>query len=303
MHFDNDNIVTVIVLILFVLGFGTFLVYAHKEIAKSNKAIEGIDGVEMFVDEYQRYGQAYNVAMNNLVPTEFDVYLINLDRNKDRLEKFTRFYSKTDLQNVKSFKRVTAVDGRTLDVRKFVSAQAWKELQDVSWYGYRTRHNQLTPGAVGCYLSHLKVYKMIRNAPHEYGIVFEDDVKFVKPDVYRQIRHTLSIVPSTWDILLLGCVCHVCNKHETYQDLKHFFLMHAYVIKKSSAIKILNYLEHQPIRQQIDSELSTLASGGKLQILCVNRWIVAQDNMTNVTTIQTPLKVLKGVNPFDIPQV
>lgn len=258
---------------------------------------------ESFLDsgEYRPYSSAYVSPLYNLVPCDFNVYLINLARNRDRLLRFKKYYSQTDLSKVKDFIRIDAVDGSKINPRMYVSASGWSDIQDVTWYGYRTKHNQLTVGAVGCYLSHIHVYKQIRSSDANYGIVFEDDVRFIKQDVYRQIRNAISNLPSDWDMLLLGCVCHVCDKHPTYQELKHFFLLHAYIIKKSGAIKVLDHLEGKPIRQQIDSELSTLASNNKIKILCMNRWIVSQDNKENTTTIQTPMKFVKGVNPFEIP--
>jgi GR25 family glycosyltransferase involved in LPS biosynthesis len=237
----------------------------------------------------------------NLAPNDFDVYLINLDRKPDRLNRFTKYYNNTDLEKVKSFTRIAAVDGKLIDVRNHVSAQGWKEIQDVEWYGYRTKHNQLTLGAVGCYLSHVNAMKALRDSNHNYAIIFEDDVRFVHNDTYKILRISMNFIPNDWDILLLGCVCHVCNRYERYQDLKHFFLMHAYVLKRSGALKILEMIENKPIRQQIDSELSTLASLDKIKVACLNRAIVVQDSSQNVTTIQTPLRVIKGINPYEIP--
>lgn len=232
---------------------------------------------------------------------KFGVYLINLERKPDRLARFKRGYSQTDLGKMKQFQRVDAVDGKKIDIRHHVSSQAWKEIQDIEWYGYRIRHNQLTVGAVGCYLSHLKVYDHIRKSPGDYGIVFEDDVKFATPNLYQQISYYMDLLPNTWDIMLLGCVCLVCKKHQRYQDMQHFFLMHAYVIKRSSAEKILADLEYMPIRQQIDSEFSTMVFANKLKVFCLNKPLVIQDSANNATTIQVPLKVMKGINPYDIP--
>lgn len=232
---------------------------------------------------------------------KFAVYLINLERKPDRLARFQRAYNQTDLSKLKPFTRIDAVDGKKIDIRHHVSSQAWKEIQDIEWYGYRIRHNQLTVGAVGCYLSHLKVYEALRRSTYDYGIIFEDDVRFVTPHLYQQIAYYIDLLPNSWDIMLLGCVCLVCNKHQKYQDMKHFFLLHAYIIKRSSAEKILAELEYMPIRQQIDSELSTMVFANKVKVFCLNKHLVVQDSANNTTTIQVPLKVIEGVNPYDIP--
>jgi GR25 family glycosyltransferase involved in LPS biosynthesis len=253
-------------------------------------------------EHFEENYQTLTLTANLILPVDkFAVYLINLERKPDRLARFQRAYAQTDLSKLKPFTRIDAVDGKKIDIRHHVSSQAWKEIQDIEWFGYRIRHNQLTVGAVGCYLSHLKVYEALRRSTYDYAIIFEDDVRFVTPNLYQQIAYNIELLPNTWDIMLLGCVCLVCNNHQKYQDMKHFFLMHAYVIKRSSAEKLLAELEYMPIRQQIDSELSTMVFANKLKVFCLNKHLVVQDSANNTTTIQVPLKVIEGVNPYDIP--
>jgi GR25 family glycosyltransferase involved in LPS biosynthesis len=252
-------------------------------------------------EHYEEYLEIIPTVSLTLPLDKFGVYLINLKRKPDRLARFKHSYGQTDLGKLKQFQRIEAVDGKTIDIRHHVSSQAWKEIQDIETFGYRIRHNQLTVGAVGCYLSHLQVFDNLRKSSNDYAIVFEDDVKFVTPNLYQQIVYYMDLLPNTWDIMLLGCVCLVCKKHSRYQDLQHFFLMHAYVVKRSSAEKILAELEYMPIRQQIDSELSTMVFANKLKVYCLNKHLVIQDSANNATTIQVPLKVIKGINPYDIP--
>lgn len=244
--------------------------------------------------------EPWGETMYDLMPHNFNVFLINLDSKKKRLENFISAYKKTDLFTVKNMERISAVNGRELSINDLVSDKGRFDINMVEKKGYRIRHNQLTRGAVGCYMSHMNIYKMMRDRKEQYAIIFEDDVKFNKSDIYREVRKRLAKIPDDWDMFLLGCICQVCKKNTGYQDIQHFFLMHAYVIKQSGAIKILNELEFMPIRQQIDSELSVMAINNKLKIYCSNTFLVAQDSKINATSIQTPMKYIQGINPYDL---
>jgi len=252
------------------------------------------------VETYADFMEAWGSSLYSLLPSDFNVYLINLATKKDRLDNFIDAYKRTDLFSVKSFERVNAINGRELDLTRYLSKEGLRDIHMIEQRGYRIKHNQLTRGAVGCYLSHMNIYKMIRDRPEPFGIVFEDDIKFGKRDVYRRLRLAMARIPDDWDILLLGCVCHVCKSHVDYKELEHFFLLHAYVVRKSGAVKILNELEFMPIRQQIDSELSVMAINKKIKIYCLSQSLVWQDPKINKTTIQTPMKMLNGVNPYSL---
>lgn len=253
------------------------------------------------VESYADYiADPWDGPMYNLLPKDFNVFLINLDTKKDRLDNFINAYKKTDFVSIKQFERVAAVNGRALALEQYVAEKGLIDIEIIEERGFRVKHNQLTRGAVGCYLSHMNVYKMIRSRPEPYGIIFEDDVKFMGRDIYRSLRSLLAQIPDDWDMLLMGCQCHVCRVHEHHKDLEHFFLTHAYIIKKEGAIRILNELEFLPMRQQIDSELSVLATQKKIKIYCLKNQLVLQDSSVNATSIQTPMRVVSGVNPYSL---
>lgn len=231
-----------------------------------------------------------------LTPQTTHVYLINMKRNPDRLMRFNDQYNNTDLNNV-PITRIEGVDGRKLDLNKYVTERAKMEILDAERTGYRTRHYELTRGAVGCYLSHMEVYKTILSGNEEYGIIFEDDARLLRKDMLKSINIAVKALPKDWDILLLGCVCFVCGKYTAYYDVNRFFLLHGYIVKRSSIPKILNFIENDPIEQQIDAKFSDLAGDGLLKIYCLRNKLATQWNMG--TTIQTPVKEMHGVNPFE----
>ena len=209
---------------------------------------------------------------------------------------FIEKYKASDLKGIQ-FNRFNGIDGTKLDIDKFVTEKAANEIQVATDSGFRTKHYQLTKGGVGCYLSHLNLYKQIATGDKPYGIIFEDDA-VVATDVLEKLNKNLESIPSNWDIVLLGCFCIVCDKYSNYYNIERFFNLHGYVIKKDSAKYIYEKLDKQLIQQQIDAELSDMVSKGKLKIYCLKEQIAKQGYIFD-TTIQVPVKLVQGVNPYE----
>lgn len=99
------------------------------------------------------------------------VYVVNLDRRPDRWAEVTETLAKAGFTHIE---RVSAVDGKRIDtdhLKKLVHASVYPALGQV-----RQRHEDIgSLGAVGCYLSHYKVWSLIaeRNEP---ALVVEDDL-------------------------------------------------------------------------------------------------------------------------------
>ena len=99
------------------------------------------------------------------------VYVLNLDRRPDRWETASKTLKRAGFTNVE---RVPAIDGKLIDsqqLKKLVSPSVYSTLGKV-----RKNHEDLgSVGAVGCYLSHYKVWNQIIES-NEPAIVVEDDV-------------------------------------------------------------------------------------------------------------------------------
>ena len=232
-----------------------------------------------------------------LVHGNINVYLINMRKNMDRYKRFRETFAKSDLKDV-VFTRIEGVNGRALDLRKYMKPSVYKDLLESEKNGYRKHHYQLTRGAVGCYLAHMNCYYAIRQQAADYALIMEDDVRIMKPEsLFQDIQEMAEQIPTDWDILLLGCVCFVCGKFRKYYDVNRYFLMHGYLIKKTSAEKIIHLLEKEPIDQQIDAKFSDLAEKELLKIYCLRDKLTVQWDMG--TNVQIPVKNIQGINPFD----
>ncbi len=111
-------------------------------------------------------------------------YLINLERSKDRLSWFMK--QSRDLCIV--VERVDAVDGCRLEN---------DEIERVT----KTCSGlyQVEVGAIGCYLSHRKVWEIIAAQEDEWAFVCEDDLRFSQ--IFPSFLSDTKWIPSDADIV------------------------------------------------------------------------------------------------------
>jgi GR25 family glycosyltransferase involved in LPS biosynthesis len=236
---------------------------------------------------------AYNIQ--SYTASQYDIYLINLKRRPDRYKQFMKYYTASELQNDPLIK-FNAIDGSLLDVNNIpLTDLARNELKQLDNSGFRTKHYQLTKGAIGCYLSHVKLWEHILKTNTEYALVFEDDAKIPKR-IKKIIDKQLKYIPSDWDIILFGHMCTECIAYKNYYSVNRFMLTHCYLIKRTAIIKIMETNTLFPISQQIDSHLSELTS--ILNIYATNDAANKVKQFSSRTDIQAPLydKNSKHVN-------
>jgi len=228
-----------------------------------------------------------------MTKSKFDkTYLINLERRPDRLERFMKTYRESDMKNI-SLSKINGVDGSEIDINKVPLSEVAKgELKQIETTGFRSKHYQLTRGAIGCYLSHVKVWKDIIENEHAHGLIFEDDVN-LPVDINEQIHKSMKDVPKDWDIILFGFHCKDCQNMNNYRKVKRFILLHCYAISNTAVVKILKTKSLFPIQQQIDSYLSEL-SEDILNIYTVKNPIIHQNGSR--TDIQMPIIKAKNVD-------
>ena len=92
------------------------------------------------------------------------IFVINLDGSTERLSKVEQELQKIGV----SFERVSAVDGRIMTESERLQHYS-PELNASNYY------KALTPGEIGCYLSHRKVWQLIVERALPAAIILEDD--------------------------------------------------------------------------------------------------------------------------------
>jgi len=223
-----------------------------------------------------------NININNIQPPnttntlscdDYDCYLINLEKNAERLSVFSSYYKESDL-NKNNFIKIKAIYGRDIDYASFISPDV--ELN-------------MTPGMVGCFLSHLHVYNEIKKSTKDYALIFEDDARMIRDIQASTINNIKNIIPNDWDIILLGYdVSHPLNhdiiRYDNYIKVYGFYGTHAYLITKAGAAKMLNLVKI-PFTNQIDYVMGELCKLGLLNVYGVPAPVAWQE--ARFTDVQT----------------
>jgi GR25 family glycosyltransferase involved in LPS biosynthesis len=209
---------------------------------------------------------------------------MNLDRRPDRLKTFITYYNNSDLKNL-SINKLNAIDGSQINLDTVPLTDLAKlEMKQLETTGFRYKHYQLTKGAIGCYLSHVKIWENMIRYNHDKVLIFEDDAR-VPPNALYSIKKIVKDIPIDWDIILLGKFCNECEDKGTYYKVKRFILLHSYLITRKGVEKIINAHNLFPISQQLDAYLSEISDILNIYAPKIN--IVNQSNSR--TDIQAPI--------------
>jgi GR25 family glycosyltransferase involved in LPS biosynthesis len=128
-------------------------------------------------------------------------YCINL---RHRTDRWTAFSSQPAIQDLKSkytFERFDAVVGSSLDVQNDprVSMRTKRNIKEKM----RRDHEDLnTAGGVGCYLSHVEIWKKAVNNSEPYAVIFEDDAAVPDDFVERleMCMEEINLLPTSIDV-------------------------------------------------------------------------------------------------------
>ncbi len=93
------------------------------------------------------------------------IYLINLDRSSERLEWMKRVLAERGLE----FQRIDAVDAGKMSAEEIRDQKQHYNASDL-----------VSPGDLGCFLSHRKCWQTIVDAKDDYACVLEDDLHMSK---------------------------------------------------------------------------------------------------------------------------
>jgi GR25 family glycosyltransferase involved in LPS biosynthesis len=172
--------------------------------------------------------------LNNIVDK---VYVINLDKDKERLESVT-----TQLNSEKiKFERFPAINGSTI--------QKDSRLTEFC-------NSFCTNGVKGCALSHRTIWENLVKNEYEAVCIFEDDV-ILNEDFNNHLQLLWGSIPNDYDIVYLGNHFY-CGDTSTYNQFttKLFNVkntehsvgvlkvagcggFHGYIISKKGALKLL----------------------------------------------------------------
>lgn len=188
--------------------------------------------------------------------TPYPIFVINLPRSHERRDYIDKQMKQFDID----YELVEAVDGYQ-QTESEMREQYGAQLFNVNPYNKQV----MTPGAVGCLLSHLKLYDIIIERNIEIACILEDDAKILPS--FIDIIQTPTLYESTWEVLLLGHYsmhnqslergAETCfgkkkinAKHCIARPAEFPFLTLGYMIKKSAAKKLKRFA--YPLRMPAD---------------------------------------------------
>lgn len=227
---------------------------------------------------------------------KYKCYVINLIKNTDRMETFYSYYYKSDIRKL-TLERFNAIDGKLIDIKKYVTSDAYEQILNSERTGYRKHHYELTKGAVGCFLSHASLFEKLYNDPeYDYYIIFEDDVH-IPSKVLDKINFIINNAPRDWDILLLGSLREILlEKNVFYDKIKSWWGLFGYVINKKASQKFLDVYKRGKIDKQIDSMLSLMVIENNLNVYSPHIHVISHNSVG--TDIQLPIQNDNTVNPY-----
>jgi len=146
---------------------------------------------------------------------------INLHRRADRRLRLAHLLAAENPVLLSRLRRIDAVDGRGLDLadskrlRPFVTAEAVERAQEAKQMGAHTivhKDGQLvkfndhfTEGGIACAMSHRAALQAVASHPTaDWGLIIEDDIQDVVPNVHEVIQRAVKQLPANWDALFLG---------------------------------------------------------------------------------------------------
>jgi len=226
-----------------------------------------------------------------------EYFLVNLDRRKDRLEFISEEIKKSKLLSDR-IKKWTAVDGREVNPGWIpYSLINKKSYEDIVSGKPVVSGLSMTPGALGFYLTHTKLFEY--SVEHNKTIYVMDDDVDINPKFDQDIKEILQELPNSFDFCYLGYYDTVYEKipfsKKLFVPKGQFCGPHGYVVSPKGAKKILELI--YPIDIQLDSKLYMLQD--KVEYYAAHEKLVRYiDNL--YTDIQHETGCIKNYKKMEI---
>jgi GR25 family glycosyltransferase involved in LPS biosynthesis len=168
------------------------------------------------------------------IPGIDNIYCVNLERRSDRRTEAFQEFKKFNLD----FEFFTGVDGHELNVKSTIK-----------------------PGHVGCVMSHLNLYRYLKNVEGSIFMITEDDVVF-SPDFIEIFLNEIQSVPQDWNLLYFGGNHNGIAPQMVSQKihrLQKTYTTHCYLVKKSALDCLIEEFDTPNIfNSEVDVHLSKI---------------------------------------------
>jgi glycosyl transferase family 25 len=205
-------------------------------------------------------------------------FIINLPKYEKKYKRSCQFLTKLDIKP----SREEAVYGKDL-TDDYIKTITYPSVQYTIKNGRTIDSDIHSNGAIGCYLSHINLWKKLKSSDtDDMFLIFEDDVVLSNSTTLYIIDSFIQKIDENnpdWDMIFLGWMnplSFLTNKdipyytdslnktNPSYYKINDInFGTHAYILRKKGAIKLLQ--NAFPIVNQIDSYISYMASRGDIK--------------------------------------
>ncbi|MBC2884632.1 glycosyltransferase family 25 protein [Ochrobactrum sp. CM-21-5] len=212
--------------------------------------------------------------MDNSIP----VYVINLDRSRDRWEGLKASADRFSLD----VRRVEAVEGKLLTEA---------ELGDFDEAGFRRLHGKIAmPAEIGCYFSHIRALEAIASAPEPFAVIVEDDVLFTP--AFKPFVEKMTDIQG-WDVIKL--INHRTAAFRPFLRVDDMFsigrCLHgplgssaAYMVTREGAARLLAAI--RPMRVPYDVALERGWATGGYEIFTTDKPVISLSDQAISTIAQ-----------------
>jgi len=204
------------------------------------------------------------------------ILLINLNQSTERLQASQKKLSLAGL----SFERIEAVDGRLLKVDEINRISMWKKSDFFK---------PLSPGEIGCYLSHIAATERIVKEGWPLAVVLEDDFE-LHPNFRNLLNNIVNSTDTLPDLLKLEGILmsgDVANKITTDLNLVRHRRPPVRTVAQlwtlAGAKKFLAIA--RPLRRPVDVQLKHWWEGDLNILTTVPALVTQDDRQSSVSTI------------------
>lgn len=187
------------------------------------------------------------------------IFVINLEKRPDRLEKFKKMSDKIGFE----YEIFSAVDGKKIDRNSLVEGRIF---QTESNEFYRTIDDYFL-GQLGCILSHLRLLKYCRDNNIKNVLILEDDVDFSDEFQSRFDNFTLNFDQEWHMIYFSGSLVETSDEFNSYSKLLTCHTTHSYAVNSSIYDYLIEKLDFEMLSKPVDVVYSQLHSD-------IKSWIV-----------------------------
>lgn len=221
------------------------------------------------------------------------VYVINLDKRPDRWKDIQLNFSETGIK-LNRWKGVLGKDLSEEEIKKMTTV-----LGD----------NLCSHSMIGCWLSHVTLWKHIVKNNEDNILILEDDA-YPIDNFNTLLKEHWKHVPDDWDVVYLGCAGS-CDKGGAFDKLYGFITgqknediykdgklikniykpsyplcSHAYMISNKGAKKLLNQPQFKKMTFSIDNVIAALSVNKGFNIYAMDPLLIHQNFDTNYSDNQ-----------------